>query len=133
MNYDELITAYETDVRFPEVSGMEHLDMLMTRSEIASIEPHLSSTLRQRVLQADRQLMSRARQFCEAIQAIADLSSWRRSEFTPITHWWWYLDVLTHLPVSFDAVTMRTAFQFIHDAEEDIYTLADDQINSSLS
>jgi len=118
MNYAELVTAYETDVRFPEVSGMEHLDMLMTRSEIASIEPHLSAALRERVLQADKQLMSRARQFYDAIQAIADLSSWRRSEFTPITHWWWYLDVLAHLPLSFEATTLRTGFQLIHDADD---------------
>jgi hypothetical protein len=123
MNYDELATAYETDVQFPEVSGMEHLDMLMTRSEIASIEPHLSVALRDRVLQADKLLMSRARHLHDAIQAIADLASWRRSEFTPITHWWWYLDVLAYLPVSLDAVTLRTTFQLIHDADdEDLYT-----------
>jgi len=122
MTYEELLTAYETDVRFPEVSGMEHLDMLMTRSEIASIEPHLSDMQRKRVLQADRQLMSHARQFYDAIQAIADLASWRRSEFTPITHWWWYLDVLAHLPVSLDIASLRTSFQLIHDADdEDLY------------
>jgi hypothetical protein len=42
MSYRELITAYETDVQFADVSGMEHLDMLMTRSEIAQNELHLS-------------------------------------------------------------------------------------------
>lgn len=129
MNYDELVTAYETDVRFPEVSGMEHLDMLMTRSEIASIEPHLSAALRERVLQADKQLMSRARQFYDAIQAIADLATWRRNEFTPITHWWWYLDVLAHLPVSVDTATLRPALQLIHDADvEDVYNVDSDQV-----
>ncbi len=126
MHYNELVTVYETDVRFPEVSGMEHLDMLMMRSEIASIEPHLPAALRERVLQADRQLMRRARQFYDAIQAIADLASWRRSEFTPITHWWWYLDVLAHLPVSLDAVTLRTAFKLIRDADDEgLYTVDD--------
>ncbi len=128
MNYEELVTAYETDVQFPEVSGMEHLDMLMTRSEIARIEPHLSAALRERVLQADKQLLSRARQFYDAIQTIADLASWRRSELTPITHWWWYLDVLAHLPVSLDTATPRPALQLIHDADtEDIYAVEGDQ------
>jgi len=126
MNYDELVTAYETDVRFPEISGMEHLDMLLTRSEIARIEPHLSAVLRDRVLQADRRLMSHARQFYDAIQAIADLASWRRSEFTPITHWWWYLDVLAHLPVSLDVASLRTGFQLIHDADDEESYTADD-------
>ncbi|MEJ5308230.1 MAG: hypothetical protein WHX52_00540 [Anaerolineae bacterium] len=129
MNYAELVTAYETDVQFPEVSGMEHLDMLMTRDEIARIEPHLSAALRERVLQADKQLMSRARQFYDAIQAIADLASWRRSKFTPITHWWWYLDVLAHLPVSLDIAMLRPTFQLIRDAAaEDVYNVDSDQV-----
>ena len=34
MSHKELIAAYEVDVQFPDVSGMEHLDMLMTRSEL---------------------------------------------------------------------------------------------------
>ena len=25
-NYDQLVAAYEVDVRFPDVSGMEHLE-----------------------------------------------------------------------------------------------------------
>jgi len=28
VEHEELITAYEVDVRFPDVSGMEHLEML---------------------------------------------------------------------------------------------------------
>ncbi len=54
MSHKELITAYEADVQFPDVSGMEHLDMLMTRSEIAQNAPHLSDEERMRVLNADR-------------------------------------------------------------------------------
>ena len=61
MSYRELITAYETDVQFADVSGMEHLDMLMTRSEIAQNELHLSDEERERVLKADRQLLQRAK------------------------------------------------------------------------
>jgi len=38
MNYKDLITSYETDVQFSEVSGMEHLDMLMIRSEIRGLK-----------------------------------------------------------------------------------------------
>jgi hypothetical protein len=30
-NYDQLVAAYEVDVRFPDVSGMEHLEMLCNR------------------------------------------------------------------------------------------------------
>ena len=35
MNYNNLIDDYEVDVDLPEVSGIEHLDMLLTRSELA--------------------------------------------------------------------------------------------------
>jgi hypothetical protein len=100
MNYKALITAYETDVQFPDVSGMEHLDMLMTRSEIARNELHLSDEERERLLKADQLLLQQARQFYESIRVVADLASWRRDENVPITHWWWYLDVITQLPTA---------------------------------
>jgi hypothetical protein len=99
MSYKELIAAYEVDVQFPDVSGVEHLDMLMTRSEIAQNALHLSDEERMRVLNADRLLLQRAKQFYESIQSIADLSSWRRDESVPPTHWWWYLDVIVQLPI----------------------------------
>ncbi len=97
-NYDELISAYEVDVRFPDVSGMEHLDMLLTRSEIAKGKTHLTTEQRIRLEEADRILLQQARHFYRAIQQIADLDAWRRDENVSPTHWWWYLDVLIQLP-----------------------------------
>lgn len=102
MSYRELIAAYEADVQFPDVSGMEHLDMLMTRSEIARNELHLSEEERQRVLNADRLLLQQAHRFYESIQAIADLAIWRRDENVSVAHWWWYLDVIVQLPMPLD-------------------------------
>lgn len=97
-DYDELISAYEIDVRFPDVSGTEHLDMLLSRSEIAKCETHLTVEQRMRLAEADKVLLQHVRQFYQAIQSIADLETWRRDENAPITHWWWYLDVLAQLP-----------------------------------
>jgi hypothetical protein len=105
MSYKELIAAYEIDVQFPEVSGMEQLDMLMTRSEIAKNEMHLSDEERKRVLDADRQLLQQAEEFYKSIRSIADLASWRRDENVPPTHWWWYLDVIVQLPVHLEPLT----------------------------
>ena len=99
MNYRELIAAYEVDVQFPDVSGMEHLDMLMARSEIARNELHLSEAERLRVQNADHLLLQHAQQFYESIRRIADLSIWRRDENVSVTHWWWYLDVIVQLPL----------------------------------
>ena len=75
--YKELIAAYEADVQFPGVSGMEHLDMLMTRSEISRNELHLSSEERDRIANADKVLLQNAGQFYDSIREIADLASWR--------------------------------------------------------
>lgn len=95
---DDLIAAYEVDVCFPDVSGMEHLDMLLTRSEIARDERRLTAEQRARLAEADRVLLQRAWRFYQAIQKIADLDVWRRDEGVPSSHWWWYLDVLVQLP-----------------------------------
>jgi hypothetical protein len=108
-NYKELIATYEVDVQCPDVSGMEHLEMLMTRSEISRNELHLSGEERERILNADKVLLENARQFYESIQAIADLDSWRRDENVPPTHWWWYLDVIVKLPMRIEMSTKSSA------------------------
>lgn len=97
-NYENLVAAYEVDVRFPDVSGMEHLDMLLTRSRIAQVEDMLSPEQRHRVQIADRELMQQAPRFHMAIRKIADLVAWRARENPSPAEWWWYLDVLVHLP-----------------------------------
>jgi len=97
MSYKELLAAYEADVQFPDANGMEQLDMLMTRSEIAKHESHLSDDERQRLLQADKLLRQKVHLFYKSIRDIADLASWRRDEDVPATHWWWYLDVITQM------------------------------------
>jgi len=96
--YPDLIAAYEVDVRFPDVSGLEHLEMLRVRSEIATYEAELTAEARARLLEADKALLRQVRHFYQAIHDIADLTTWRREEKVPITHWWWYLDVLAQLP-----------------------------------
>lgn len=96
--YTELIAAYEVDVRFPDVSGLEHLDMLRVRSELAHHESDLTAEEQMRLLEADKTLLRQIRYFYKAIHEIADLEVWRHDENIPISHWWWYLDVLAQLP-----------------------------------
>ena len=95
---EQLISAYEVDVRFPDVSGMEHLDMLLTRSEIARCESELTAGQRARLAEADKALLRQVKHFYQAIQKVADLESWRHDENAPTSHWWWYLDVLAQVP-----------------------------------
>ena len=97
---DEMITAFEVDVRFPDVSGMEHLDMLQTRSDLARAERagQLDSEQRLRLAEADRILLEQVDRFYNSIKRIADLEMWRRQEDVSPDHWWWYLDVLAQVP-----------------------------------
>lgn len=72
---EEKLSAYEVDVGFPEVSGMEHLQMLLARSELHEADRLLDSEQKTRLARADRKLVQQAQSFYEAIQAIADLAS----------------------------------------------------------
>lgn len=95
---EKLLTQYETDVRFPDVSGMEHLDMLLSRSRIAEHKDNLNAEQLTRLMDADQLLLHNAGQFNKAILAIADLTAWREEVKASPDHWWWYLDVLTNVP-----------------------------------
>lgn len=97
---EKLLFAYETDVRFPDVSGMEHLDMLISRSRLANL-PDMTMEQQRRLAEADKMLLAQAHEFYQAIAQVADLSEWRKQENAPFSHWWWYFDVVVHLPVSF--------------------------------
>lgn len=93
------LSAYETDVDFPDVSGMERVQMLMTRSELHRVEDQMTAEQQIRLANADKRLLEHVHLFYQAIQTIADLARWRETEsgVTP-EHWWWYLDVLAQLP-----------------------------------
>ena len=53
-NCAELLAAYEVDVRYPDVSGIEHLQMLDTRSRLAEIEDTLTVEERRVLETADQ-------------------------------------------------------------------------------
>lgn len=96
---EQLMTAYEAGVEDPEISGMEHLDMLLTRSQLARLADQLTPLQKARLTKADQKLTRQASQFYHAIARIADLKSWRDQENAPASHWWWYLDVLAEAPL----------------------------------
>jgi len=100
---EDRLRDYEVDVQDPEVSGMEHLEMLFNRSELAKVESALNGEQRKRLAAADQQLIQQAQQFYQAIQSIANLQSWREHKQEPPIHWWWYLDVLAAAPVTPEA------------------------------
>lgn len=100
---EQLLSAYEVGVTDPEISGLEHLDMSLTRSALANVADQMSSVQKTRLSRADTQLAQHAVAFHRAIARVANLKSWREQENAPSEHWWWYLDVLVAAPVQLAA------------------------------
>ena len=53
---ESLLAAFETDVRFPDTSGMEHFDMLLSRTRLENNRQHLTAEQKERLAAADEQI-----------------------------------------------------------------------------
>lgn len=95
---NELLHNYVVDVEYPEVSGIEHLQLLETRSQLARIELTLSAAERQALVDADRKLASQADKFLTELSRFVDLTEERKRRQPLSTEWWWYLDILVRAP-----------------------------------
>ncbi|WP_423223945.1 hypothetical protein [Candidatus Amarolinea aalborgensis] len=96
---NDLVVQYATDVEFPDVSGAEHVEMLLLRDRLADLQPTLTTLERQALAAADQRLLSQAAAFSRELARFVDLSQRRQTTITPPQRWWWYLDVLAQLPV----------------------------------
>jgi hypothetical protein len=95
---NRLLVHYGVDVRHPEVSGAEHLEMLHIRDRLAKLESTLTSEEQEALAEADRLLVGRASAFHQELRRFMDLATYRREHGIPPARWWWYLDVVSHLP-----------------------------------
>lgn len=95
---NELLQAYVVDTQYPDVSGIEHLEMLRRRSELADLEHTLSREERRQLAKADTRLLTHAAEFLAELSRFVDLASERHRLRIPSSHWWWYLDVLVQVP-----------------------------------
>ena len=96
MNDDprRLLEQYIVDVQHPDVSAFELLDLLQTRSALATLEAQLSTEERQRLEEADSQLLAAAPMFVSRLLELAPLPTLRRRANVSPSHWWWYLERL---------------------------------------
>ena len=95
---NRLLVHYCVDVQHPEVSGAEHLEMLQIRDRLAELEPTLTSEEKQALAEADRLLVEQATAFHKELRRFLDLAEYRQEHKILPVRWWWYLDVVHHLP-----------------------------------
>ncbi len=95
---NELLKSYLVDVDYPEVSGIEHLQMLKTRSELATITDSLSASEQRALASADQKLAMQADKFLAELSRFVDLAQERQRRQTSPDEWWWYLDILVRAP-----------------------------------
>jgi hypothetical protein len=95
---NRLLVHYGVDVQHPEVSGAEHLEMLQIRDRLADLESTLTAEEQEALAETDRVLIERATAFYQELRRFLDLATYRREHGILLTRWWWYLDVVSHLP-----------------------------------
>ncbi len=95
---NQLLKNYRIDVDYPDVSGIEHFQMLKTRSELAKIEQQLTPREQKVLAEADRKLVMAADQFFAELSRFVDLSEERQRRQPAANEWWWYLDILVQVP-----------------------------------
>jgi len=101
---NEYLARYLVAVERPGVSAFEHIDMLMVRDRLAEQESSMSLRDKRRLKAADQRLLEQAAAFQSELARIISLEVERKRRQPPPQHWWWYLDVLTALPRSAEAL-----------------------------
>jgi hypothetical protein len=96
-----LLKNYCVSVEFPDVSGAEHLEILLIRDRLREIESQLNQEEKTLLTKADRQLIKKVKDFYQELSRFVNLTESRKAQFIPPERWWWYLDVLALLPISF--------------------------------
>lgn len=91
---------YVVAVNYPDVSPFEHLEMLMIRDELADQETLLTTQEKASLEDADQRLLKSAAAFHSELARITSLEEERLRRRPAPERWWWYLDVLSALPVS---------------------------------
>jgi hypothetical protein len=104
------LAHYCVDVKHPNVSGAEHLEMLQIRDKLADVEDTLTSEEQEILAAADQTLVEQAAAFHSMLQSFLDLAQYRQEHKMPPERWWWYLDVVRHVP-SFGPKVSSSDFQ----------------------
>ena len=91
---NRLLAQYTVDVDYPEVSGIEQLLMLETRSKLYVLFSQLSAKERRLLAMADRKLALHSTQILQEVYRFVSLAEERRQRDVTTEEWWWHLDIL---------------------------------------
>lgn len=91
---ERLLRDYSIDVRYPEVSGFEVLELLDLRSRITGSEAELTEDEKRMLEEADSVFLNQASRFYESLSQVANLAEMREQVGATPSHWWWYLERL---------------------------------------
>jgi hypothetical protein len=92
------VELYNLETQDPTAHSAELLLMLHRRDHLVETEGQLSLEERRLLRKADERLLQAAAAFYEALSGI-DVAARRTEKAVPPERWWWYLDVLAHLPL----------------------------------
>jgi len=96
---------YLVGVKSANVSGFEHLNTLMVRDRLFEQNKELTPEERDELLKADYQLIEQAPIILTELEQITSLEYERKQRDALSERWWWYLDVIVHLPFSIQLPT----------------------------
>ena len=98
--FASLVERYALSVRHPDVSGFEVLEVLRLRSRVAEVERELTLAEQAALEAADATFLQNAPTLYRQVSEVATLEAVRREAVVRPSHWWWYLDTLTRVPVA---------------------------------
>lgn len=95
---NKYLKNYLVAVESPEVSGFEHIEMLLVRDKLAEQDILLTTEQRALLAAADERLLEQLAAFYQELCRITNLRSERQRRQPSPERWWWYLDVLLSVP-----------------------------------
>ena len=95
---NELLQSYLIDTEHLNVSGIEYLQTLRTRSQLATLESGLTPEEQRALAEADQRVASHASELAAELSRFVDMVEERQRLQPRPAEWWWYLDVLAQAP-----------------------------------
>lgn len=94
---NKLLNIYCLSLNYLDVSGVEQLELLGIRDQIAALEAGFSLEEQKILIESDKKLIANAAVFYQEISRFINLSEHRKNNNISSQKWWWYLDVLVNI------------------------------------